>query len=186
MNLIIKTILDILGIVFAISMGAFFISLIFNKVEYNNSSTINENDDEEKRNLLIQLIKLKDKFDIKDYNSALAIADNILEFNPNNYSALNFRAMSLENLNYNLDAIDDYENLLKIDNSVGNIYGLLGLTYRKIGDLNNSFKNLEIAIEKGQKQYEMTYNLIQTCNDDLKLRMIENGNKPENLKRRKI
>jgi tetratricopeptide (TPR) repeat protein len=130
------------------------------------------------------LRRASEKFIIKDYQSAIAIADKILTIQPDNYNALTCRASSLEALNFNLDAIDDYEKALQIDQSEANIYGLLGLTYRKIGDIDSGLKNLEISIQKGLKSYALIYNMLLSDSDELKQAMIKRAKVPKNLQRR--
>lgn len=120
----------------------------------------------------------------KDYLSAIAMTDKILFKQPNNYRALTCRASSLEALNFNLDAIEDYEKALQIDKSDANIYGLLGLTYIKIGDMDSGQKNLKISIQMGLKLYEMHYNLLLASSDELKQAMIKRAKVPENLLKR--
>jgi tetratricopeptide (TPR) repeat protein len=119
-----------------------------------------------------------------DFRGAVAITDKVLLLQPDNYMALVCRANSLEALNFNLDAIDDYEMALSIDNSDGNIYGLLGLTYNKIGDIENGLRCLKLSIDKGIKQYEMNYNIIQNAPDVMKQAVAKRGNSPEKHLRR--
>jgi tetratricopeptide (TPR) repeat protein len=124
------------------------------------------------------------KFHKEDYSAAIAIADNILRLEPDNYKALTIRASSLEVFNFNLEAIEDYERALSINNSDANINGLLGLTYYKIGDIDNTQKYLQVSIQKGLKLYESHYDTIQTLPEETKQMIIRKGQLPENLKRR--
>lgn len=130
------------------------------------------------------LRRANEKSITKDFKSAVAITDKVLLLQPDNYDALVCRATGLEALNFNLDAIDDYERALKIDNSDANTYGLLGLTYRKIGDIENGQKCLKVSVEKGMKLYEMNYNILLDASDIMKQVFSERGSVPENLLRR--
>jgi len=130
------------------------------------------------------LRRANEKIITKDFKGAVAITDKVLLLQPNNYDALVCRANSLEALNFNLDAIEDYEKAISIDSSDGNTLGLLGLTYRKIGDIENSQKYLKLSVDKGMKLYEMNYNMFVTASDTMKQAYAQRGNIPENHKRR--
>ncbi|NUQ25985.1 MAG: tetratricopeptide repeat protein [Saprospiraceae bacterium] len=121
---------------------------------------------------------------LKDYKSAVAIADKILIIEPDNYKALTCRASSLEALNFNLEAIDDYEKALQIDNSDANIYGLLGLTYIKIGDNESAQKNLKISIQKGLKFYEIFYDMLLSDSGRTKQAIVNSAKVRGNLQKR--
>jgi tetratricopeptide (TPR) repeat protein len=121
----------------------------------------------------------------KEYKSAVAIVDKVLLVYPLHYDALIIRANCSEWLNYNLDAIEDYEKALSIDNSDANIYGLLGLVYKKIGELDIGQEKLKISIQKnGLTSYEMSYNMLLKASDELRQVLIERAKKPDNLLRR--
>jgi tetratricopeptide (TPR) repeat protein len=121
---------------------------------------------------------------LKDYKAAIAIVDKILVLDQNNYEALICRGSSLENLNFNLEAIEDYEKALKINNSDPNIYGLLGLYYIKIGDIENGLRNLKNSVQMGLKFYELSYNIHLSASEPIRQAIIRKAKIPENLLRR--
>lgn len=102
---------------------------------------------------------------------------------PNNYKALLLRGNSLEALNFNLDAIDDYLKALSIKNIDSNIYGLLGLVYLKIGDTSNAEFYLKLSTEKGGRRYEIFYNHLKSAPEMAKEYMKKKGAKIDNYKR---
>lgn len=126
-----------------------------------------------------------EKYTINDYQSAIAIYDKILDLNPLLVDDLVMRAQCLERLNYNLDAIDDYESAISINDSDGNWLGLLGLVYQKIGKLEKAEKFLKLSVEKGWKMYESNLKMLSLLSHaDVRQALIEKCNKPENLTRR--
>lgn len=133
-----------------------------------------------------EITRANEKMIIGDYKCGVAIADKLLLMDPKNDSAYTVRATCLEALNFNLDAIEDYEEALKIDNSNANNYGLLGLTYNKIGDMEKAKKNLKVAVDKGYSNYQMMYTVLMNVSDLAKERMIARNSIPENLQRRRI
>lgn len=124
-----------------------------------------------------------EKYTIKDYRSAIAICDNILDLNPEIVTTLTLRAGCLENLNYNLEAIADYAASIKIDDTDANIYGLLGLLFHKIGEFDKGQKMLETAVKLGMKMYEPQWKMFEmiSSNPDSKERMIKEAKVPANL-----
>ncbi|HDK42697.1 MAG TPA: tetratricopeptide repeat protein [Candidatus Pacearchaeota archaeon] len=130
------------------------------------------------------LKRANEKFIIKDYKSSVALADKVLILDPNNYLALITRANSLASLNYYLDAIDDYEKAISIDNSDANTYGLLGLTYKKIGEFDKGQENLKKSIGLGWKLYESAYNMDNSLSEDYKLFVIEKAKKSDYFRKR--
>ncbi len=165
--------------------GIILIVLVIKLLKTKSSDTIIESSHSINYEYLDKLLKRGVKKNIiGDYKSAVAIADQILLLDPNYYEALTLRAHGLEALKFYLDAIDDYEKALSIDSSDGNIFGLLGLTYMKIGDFENAAKNLGISAKMGFRTYEEMYKLIISRSDNFKKRFIENAKKPENLLRR--
>lgn len=126
-----------------------------------------------------------EKLTVNDYRSAVAIYDKLLDLNPSLASDLAMRAQCLERLNFNLDAIDDYEKAISIDDSDGNLFGLLGLLYLKIGNIDKSEIFLKKSINKGWKMYETNLKMLSFLSTDyLRQGLIEKCNKPENLTRR--
>jgi tetratricopeptide (TPR) repeat protein len=126
-----------------------------------------------------------EKYTINDYQSAIAIYDKILDLNPLLLDDLVMRAQCLERLNYNLDAIDDYESAISINDSDGNWFGLLGLVYQKIGNLEKAEEFLKLSVEKGWKMYESNLKMLSLLtHSDIRQALIEKCNKPENLTRR--
>ena len=112
--------------------------------------------------------KASEKFLVKDANSCVIISDLVLTLDPNNSRALENRAIALEYLNYNLDAIKDYEKYIEIDGTDPNLYGLLGLTYRKIGEIEKGQEFLLKSINMGFSLYEMNYNMLESCHEMVK------------------
>jgi tetratricopeptide (TPR) repeat protein len=135
-------------------------------------------------NLESEIARANEKMMLGEHKSGVAILDKILIIDPKNHSALIIRAICLSSLNFNLDAIDDYELAIKINKSNGNNFGLLGLVYNKIGNLEMAKKNLEIAVDKGFLNYEMMYNMILDLSVDMEKRIIARNQIPENLNRR--
>ena len=131
------------------------------------------------------IIRAFEKYTISDYRSAIAIYDKILDLNPLLAKHIVMRAQCLERLNYNLDAIDDYESAISINDSDGNWFGLLGLLYHKIGNLDKAENYLKLSIEKGWKMYEPNLKMLSfLTSEDVRKALIEKCNKPENLTRR--
>jgi hypothetical protein len=175
-------IIDLLGIILLIYIIRKIINSIFPKPIQNHYSP---NPKVKIKIMLLSLNKsLSEKFLAKEYRNCIAIADKILTIDPKNYKGLTARASSLANLNYHLDAIEDYQAALEIQNKDGNIHGLLGLTYRKVGEIEKSNYHLKRAIELGSKMYEMPYQLFLKLNDESVNLMIEKGKNSENQVRR--
>lgn len=131
------------------------------------------------------IIRAFEKYTVTDYRSAIAIYDKILDLNPLLTDDLAMRAQCLERLNYNLDAIDDYELAISINDSDGNWFGLLGLVYLKIGNLDKAELFLKISVQKGWKMYEPNLKMIRSLsNDNIRQEMSESITKPEKLTRR--
>jgi tetratricopeptide (TPR) repeat protein len=131
------------------------------------------------------IIRAFEKYTTDDLRSAVAIYDKILDLNPCLIDQLTMRAQCLERLNFNLDAIDDYESAISNDSTDGNLYGLLGLLYQKVGNFESAEKYLKLSIEKGWKMYEPNFNMLSLLNNaDLKNALMEKCKKPENLMRR--
>jgi tetratricopeptide (TPR) repeat protein len=128
--------------------------------------------------------KASEKFLVKDADSCVIISDLVLTLDPNNSGALENRAIALEYLNYNLDAIKDFEKYIEIDGTDPNLYGLLGLTYRKIGEIEKGQEYLLKSIKMGFNLYEMPYNMLENCHEMVKKKMSEKGKIAENLKTR--
>lgn len=121
-----------------------------------------------------------------NHYEAIAIYDKVLDEEPNFISALTLRAQSLEQLNYNLDAIDDYELAESIGEIDGNTYGLMGLLYKKVGMFEKAKKYLTIADANGAHQYGFmlpSFEHIFTS-DTLREMMMKKINESDNLKRR--
>jgi tetratricopeptide (TPR) repeat protein len=97
---------------------------------------------------------LAEKMVTKEYNIAITVCDSILKVDSKNFFALSSRAISLGAQDYHLEAIEDYEKALMIDNSDKNLFGLLGLAQFTIGDLENAEKNLKHSVDNGMKIYE--------------------------------
>jgi len=158
----------------------------------NKLSDIDESIDVAKSNYYASETELKpliiraiEKYTINDFRSAVAIYDKILFLNPLLADDLAMRAQCLERLNYNLDAIKDYELAISIDNSDGNLFGLLGLLYQKIGNLDKAEVFLKQAVDKGWKMYEPNLKMLSLLtSEDVRQALIEKCNKPENLTRR--
>lgn len=124
------------------------------------------------------------EYESKNYQEAIELYDKILDLNSKSYNALTMRAQCLEILNYNLDAIDDYNNALSIENSDGNIFGLLGLLYIKIGEFKKGLSNLQTATNLGEEMYQSNLDMFQTFSDGMIESMTKMTKTPENLKRR--
>jgi tetratricopeptide (TPR) repeat protein len=171
-------ILSIFGVIAAV----FIIDKLTNKATAKRTSISSTT---KKYILVDSLIKRAlEKQIVEDYKGAIAIVDKIIEIDPENFSALTCRATSLQALNFNLDAIDDFEKALRIDKTDANIYGLLGMTYIQIGEIENEMKNLEISMQMGLMIYEVNYNMIIANIDELKETMVKRAKVPENLQRR--
>lgn len=156
----------------------------------SKSSEVNEVTSNTEPTLVLEIknlmLRANKNLIVKDFETAVAICDKVLLIEPNNYSALVCRANSLEALNFNLDAIDDFKKAISIDNSDGNILGMLGLTYRKIGDLENGQKYLKASLDTGYKVYEMNYIMMSKVSEGTKKILMTQGSAPENLKRRNL
>ncbi len=164
-------------------IGIWYMYSISVKKETDKVKEININDDESKIQLLQN--KADKEFLNKDYSTAMRICDEILIIKPDYYNALVTRAMSLENLGYNLDAIDDYEMAISINVDYNN-YGLLGLCYYRIGEIQKAILKLELAVKNGFNIYEPVYdNLVLIIEDKETIQFIKNEvAKSDKLKRR--
>jgi tetratricopeptide (TPR) repeat protein len=173
-------------IIFLIILAIIIILILIGKFSSRNRSEISNNRINHFSNdkITVLLTRAYEKQIIKDYKSAVAICDKVLLLDKDNYDALCCRANCLEALNFNLDAIEDYIKALKIDSSDGNIHGLLGLTYRKIGDIENGQKYLKNSVSRGMMLYKFNYEMLLSASDILKEAFIKKGNNPENLLRR--
>jgi len=121
----------------------------------------------------------------KQYESVIALTDKILLLDGNNYKVLTMRAMSLENLGYYLDAIDDYNKVLELNPDDANIIGLCGLAYNSIGDYTEAREYLAKAVQKGMNLYATNLNVLEMLSERNLIKMIAEKKKtPENLKRR--
>lgn len=125
-----------------------------------------------------------DRFLSKQYESVIALADIILLFDQDNFDVLVMRAMSLENLGFILDAIDDYNSAINLHPTDANVYGLCGVCYNLLGDFQNSIKYLETAVKGGMKFYNATLYSITMFSPDIRKGLTEIRNTPENRKRR--
>jgi hypothetical protein len=128
--------------------------------------------------------RMSEKFIEKEYRDCIAIADKILAINPQYYKALTTRASSLLNLGFNLDAIEDYLAALAIQDKDGNMHGLLGMTYRKVGEIEKSNNHLKRAVELGFKMYEMQLQIFLSLTEEGVKMMIDKGKNHENQIRR--
>lgn len=147
--------------------------------QYHNVDSIIESEYFKK-----ELQRLVRKFIAGELHDSIAIADSLLEINPNSRKVLIYRANALSNLNFNLDAIDDYENALTINDFDGNTHGLLGLLYRKIGENENGDFHLQKAVEQGYKQYQLNIDVFQISLPQVTELLIAEGKKAENNLRR--
>lgn len=102
--------------------------------------------------------KARERLLVGDYNFVIAITDQILETQPKNHEALLLRAVSLEAINFNLESIEDFELANSINEIDANNTGLLGLTYKKIGEFEKGQDYLRKSIEKGSSAYQANYN----------------------------
>lgn len=171
-----------LFIVVGIILIIYVIGRISKKSRINDITSVNQRKTFFEIKNLIR--RANEKQIIKEFESAIAICDKVLLLEPNNYDALVCRANCLEALNFNLDAIEDYKKAIDIDDTDGNILGLLGLTYRKIGDLENGQKYLKASLDTGYKVYEMNYIMMSKVSEETKKILMTQGSAPENLNRR--
>lgn len=144
----------------------------------------NKNNTQRENNIDVDKLnkKASEKFLVKDANSCVIISDLVLTIDPFNLKALENRAIALDYLNYNIDAINDYEKYIEIGGTDPNLYGLLGLTYRKIGEIEKGQEYLLKSINLGFSLYEMNYNMLENSHEMVKKRMSEKAKIPENLK----
>lgn len=136
-----------------------------------------------------QLIKelsseASNRFLNKQYESAVALTDKIFLLDQNNFSALNIRAMSLENLGYYLDAIDDYNKAIELRPNDANLIGLCGVCYNSIGDFQKAREYLKISVNKGMKIYVTSLQTIDILSEATLKMMKEHRSTPERMKRR--
>lgn len=136
-----------------------------------------------------QLIKelsseASNRFLNKQYESVVALADKLLLLDQNNFNALNIRAMSLENLGYYLDAIDDYNKAIELRPSDANLIGLCGLCYNSIGNFQKAREYLKTSVNKGMKMYATSLQSIDTLSEATLKVLTERRNTPERRKRR--
>lgn len=119
-----------------------------------------------------------------DFKSGVAIADKVLLIDPVNSQAYFVRAMCLEALNFNLDAISDYERGLELNDSDANFFGLLGLVYNKIGIPDKAIENLQIAVNSGHSNYKMILFGLLQMSDVVRQKVAAHNAIPEKLQRR--
>lgn len=123
------------------------------------------------------------------YETAIAETDKIID-EDNNFSkeAYDIRAMSLESLNYNLDAIDDFTQSLTMDPSSANIYYLRGLARQKVGGYAEALEDLKYAVhlEPHVRQYQQALETLKILisNPELAEYAKEKARKKGNLNRR--
>lgn len=122
---------------------------------------------------------------IKD---AISLADIILDLDPNDYYVRGSRGASLIGLNYNLDAIDDLLLVLEHDPKDWNSYGLVGLAYQRIGNIEKSKefykKSIENSIEGIHNNYTLSYSMFEKMDDKTYEIIKSMHGKPDDLKRR--
>lgn len=120
----------------------------------------------------------------EEYNIVIVIVDQILATQPKNHEALLLRALSLEAINYNLESIEDFKMANSIKEIDANNTGLLGLTYKKIGEFEKGQEYLKLSIEKGSNTYEANYSANKLASP-LAIEIYKSKTKlPENLMRR--
>jgi tetratricopeptide (TPR) repeat protein len=105
------------------------------------------------------------QFLAKDYKSAIANIDSeMAEREFFTKEAFDIRAMSLENLGYIVDAIDDFSQSLTIDKNDANIYYLRGLAKQKIGEYSEAKSDLRKAVElkPNTQQYRQMFDMLET------------------------
>lgn len=134
--------------------------------------------------LKILLSEASERFLNKQYESVVALTDKVLLLNKDNYNALNMRAMSLENLGFYLDSIDDYNYAIKLKPSDANLIGLCGLCYNSIGNFEKAKEYLEKAVKNGIKIYAPTLQSLNILLDDALKVLSERRNTREKMKRR--
>lgn len=165
-------------------IGVWYMYFISVKKNADNPKELNIKDDESKIELLES--KADEEFLNKNYSIAVDICDEILKIKPDYYEALITRAMSLENLGFNLDAIDDYEKAISINVDYNN-YGLLGLCYYRIGEIQKAIQKLELAVKNGFHVYQPIYsNLVAMIDDKDMIQFIKSQVSELDLKRRKL
>ena len=104
-------------------------------------------------------------FSAGDYESAIAEVDNLIDHHYNcTKEAYDMRAMSLENLGYYLDAIDDFSQSLTIDPNDAKIYYLRGLAKQIIGEYTEAREDYEKAVElkPNMQQYQQMLHMSGT------------------------
>lgn len=121
-----------------------------------------------------------------EFHHIVAITDQILRIIPTNHDALVLRALALEALNFNLEAIEDYELAHSKKQLDANTYGLFGLTYRKVGEIEKGQQFLKLSIDNGLKTYEGNYNYINIASPQVIEILKKNARTPENLQRRNL
>jgi tetratricopeptide (TPR) repeat protein len=104
---------------------------------------------------------IKELFSKKDNIGVIEHANYLLLLNPKNYIALTCRATSLSNIDYYINAIDDYKHALAIRREA-NIIGLLGNTYYKIGNLYDAKNYLSQAVQLGAAHYKPLLEILNT------------------------
>lgn len=122
----------------------------------------------------------------EEFHHIVAITDQILRIIPTNHDALVLRALALEALNFNLEAIEDYELAHSKKQLDANTYGLFGLTYRKVGEIEKGQQFLKLSIDNGLKTYEGNYNYIKIASPQVIEILNKNARTPENLQRRNL
>lgn len=115
-----------------------------------------------------------------NFENTIGYCDKILNIDNNNLQALILRANSLSNLDYKIDAIEDYSRIIDNTDDNSNFYGLLGLAYHDIGEISKGTEFIKIAVEKGQKQYvnyiQMTEMMSDFVKDEIKYEKIKKRN----------
>lgn len=122
----------------------------------------------------------------EEFHHIVAITDQILRIVPTNHEALVLRALALEALNFNLEAIEDYELAHSKKQLDANTYGLFGLTYRKVGEIEKGQQFLKLSIDNGLKTYEGNYNYIKFASPQVIEILKKTARTPENLQQRNL
>lgn len=114
---------------------------------------------EKKLNFDELLIICNVKIKIKDFLSAIKLAQDAINLQPNNYIGYNDLAIALKSLgNYDL-AIKNYEKALKINPKAFQVYNNLGLLYKKINKFNNAVLNFKNCLNLNPNYSEAHTNL---------------------------
>lgn len=133
------------------------------------------------------LRKAENQFRADNFDTALISLDSLIEVqNFRTRESFELRAMVCENLGFVLDAIDDFDEALKLDNTIANNFFMRGLANQKIGNFTKTKADFEKAVllSPQEELYQINLETIDVIHPAVKERIKRNAEANGLLKRR--